>query len=58
MKLPPKPQIPDSQETIFWLKFQSQIIEKLQSHEYIFPDQKNNKNFDPKKGKKKQPKSS
>ena len=45
MKLPPKPQIPDSQETIFWLKFQSQIIEKLQSHEYIFPDQKNNKNF-------------
>ncbi|MCL2925549.1 MAG: hypothetical protein MGF17_13270 [Trichodesmium sp. MAG_R04] len=40
MKLPQQPQIPDSKETIFWLKFQSQIIEKLTSNEHSLLDKK------------------
>ena len=44
MKLPQQPKIPDSKETIFWLKFQSQIIKKLTSDEHIFPDKKKQKN--------------
>ena len=43
MKLPQQPQIPDSKETIFWLKFQSQIIEKLASNEHSLLDKKKQK---------------
>ncbi|NEO52679.1 MAG: hypothetical protein F6K54_06065 [Okeania sp. SIO3B5] len=38
MKLPEKPKIPDSKDTIFWLKFQSQIVNQKNSRENIPPE--------------------
>ncbi|GGA52923.1 hypothetical protein CYANOKiyG1_72900 [Okeania sp. KiyG1] len=38
MKLPQQPKIPDSKDTIFWLKFQSQIVNQKKSRENITPE--------------------
>ncbi len=43
MKLPQQPKIPNTKDTIFWLKFQSQLAEKLKSRDK--KTQEENKNI-------------